>query len=263
MNTLLDRKKAIKELYLSILNREADSSGLNHYLNSNYSIDVIENILLNSEEYKNKPKKINKNLAKQYLQEVSNEFNKFNIPFWLDYGTLLGYYREKDFIEHDYDIDLGVEFINFNPKIIEKFIELGYKVTARGYPNDSLVIKIRKNNISFDIVCYYKQLNNTIVAVTMDFFDTYMSKVDITFEQFNLVEVNFLGIEVGIPDNVEHYLKQHYGENFMTPSLTWDCKNMISTKEIINRNKEFNDITEWLGPNFNVTRNNNLLKITQ
>jgi uncharacterized protein (DUF1919 family) len=52
MNNLLDRKEAIKELYSSILNREADSSGLNHYLNSNYSIEYIQNILLNSEEYK-------------------------------------------------------------------------------------------------------------------------------------------------------------------------------------------------------------------
>jgi hypothetical protein len=258
---MLVRKEAIKDLYRSILNREADDSGLNHYLRSADSIDNIQNILLNSEEYKNKPKKLNKILAKEYLQEVVKEFDKFNIPFWLDYGTLLGYYRDNDFINHDYDIDLGVEFINFNPTIIKNFIDLRYIVTMRGYPSDSLVIKLRKNNIMFDIICYYKQPNDTITAVTMDFYDTYMSKVDIIFEQFNLIKVDFLGINVGVPDNVKHYLEQHYGNDFITPSLTWNPKNMIPTNEIIDRKKEFADINKWLDLEFKSTRDGHLLRV--
>jgi FkbM family methyltransferase len=48
----INRIKSINELYKKILKREADSSGLHHYQSSRYSIDEIENILLQSDEYK-------------------------------------------------------------------------------------------------------------------------------------------------------------------------------------------------------------------
>jgi glycosyltransferase involved in cell wall biosynthesis len=48
-----DRKNAIKSLYVSILNRSADESGLCRYLyDTDLSIDVIRNVLYQSDEYK-------------------------------------------------------------------------------------------------------------------------------------------------------------------------------------------------------------------
>lgn len=35
---------------------------------------------------------------------------EYKIPFWADYGTCLGFEREKNFIKKDYDIDLGTPF---------------------------------------------------------------------------------------------------------------------------------------------------------
>lgn len=46
------RKNSIKTLYNEVLYRDADSSGLNHYLGSNLSIEQIKDILLNSDECK-------------------------------------------------------------------------------------------------------------------------------------------------------------------------------------------------------------------
>jgi len=47
------RKSGINSLYQTILNREADESGLEHYFQSNLTMIEIEHVLYNSSEYKN------------------------------------------------------------------------------------------------------------------------------------------------------------------------------------------------------------------
>ena len=46
------RKETIKFLYKTILKREADESGLNHYVQSKFDVVEIANIFVNSDEYK-------------------------------------------------------------------------------------------------------------------------------------------------------------------------------------------------------------------
>ena len=50
------------------------------------------------------------------LKLVTDEFDENNVPYWLDYGTLLGAYRESTLISYDYDMDIGVE-IKYSDKI--------------------------------------------------------------------------------------------------------------------------------------------------
>ena len=44
----------------------------------------------------------------EVLQKAKNALDSENVLFWLDYGTLLGAYREHDFIKHDFDLDIGL-----------------------------------------------------------------------------------------------------------------------------------------------------------
>lgn len=48
------------------------------------------------------------NLAFKDLQLIKQVFEKYEVPFFLAYGTALGAYRDKDFLPDDDDIDLGV-----------------------------------------------------------------------------------------------------------------------------------------------------------
>jgi hypothetical protein len=43
------------------------------------------------------------------LRDTAGLLSAAGIPFWLDYGTLLGAVREHDIIPWEYDVDLGVE----------------------------------------------------------------------------------------------------------------------------------------------------------
>lgn len=51
---------------------------------------------------------MNKILCKKALFDLADVLEKNNIRYHLMHGTLLGAVREKDFIEGDIDIDLGI-----------------------------------------------------------------------------------------------------------------------------------------------------------
>ncbi|RLI62978.1 MAG: hypothetical protein DRO67_06470, partial [Candidatus Asgardarchaeum californiense] len=57
------------------------------------------------------------------LWKIKKIFDKHNIEYWLDEGTLLGAVREKKIIKWDHDIDLGA-WITTIPKIIPLFDEI-------------------------------------------------------------------------------------------------------------------------------------------
>lgn len=63
-----------------------------------------------------------KNFAKA-LYDIKNVLDQNNQEFFLSCGTLLGCIREKKFIEYDLDIDLGIFFDKFNPKIKDNILE--------------------------------------------------------------------------------------------------------------------------------------------
>jgi len=44
------------------------------------------------------------------LKNVTNILQELNIKYWLDYGTLLGSYRNKKIINHDPDLDVSILF---------------------------------------------------------------------------------------------------------------------------------------------------------
>ena len=40
--------------------------------------------------------------------------SNFDVKYWLDFGTLLGFHRDKNIIEYDNDIDLCIQIDNNN-----------------------------------------------------------------------------------------------------------------------------------------------------
>jgi len=77
-----------------------------HYYNEEF---------LKLEKYKNSNKvTINTTIAIENLLDLTAIFKKYNQKHYIAYGTLLGFYREKNFIKHDVDTDLIIfSFTNF------------------------------------------------------------------------------------------------------------------------------------------------------
>ncbi|MCS2220388.1 LicD family protein [Bacteroides thetaiotaomicron] len=62
--------------------------------------------------YGNRKLKNRNRIFLQYSQELLTNFhqamNEVGIPYWLEFGTLLGAVREHSFISHDFDLDVGL-----------------------------------------------------------------------------------------------------------------------------------------------------------
>lgn len=74
-------------------------------------------------------------LRKTIYRRFCNVMRQMEIPFYLSHGTLLGAYRQDDWIEYDNDVDIDVKIEEFQPKqaeVLKKLNRRGLRVTSDG-----------------------------------------------------------------------------------------------------------------------------------
>ena len=175
------------------------------------------------------------NLLKENFEEIlnvvySSDLKDYNI--WLDFGTLLGYYRENDFISHDLDMDFGVQVSSFEEfEVIEKYlINNGFSRTKEFYFNKNLVeLSYSYKGLNVDFIIYNKE--NDIVSSDTIFFMTNALGNPTRYEVYHyeipfsgLKECDFKGMKVKVPDNTQEYLRTLYGEDFEIPNTNYNWK---------------------------------------
>lgn len=167
--------------------------------------------------------------APELLQCFSEALNEAGVKFWLDFGTLLGYYRENDFIKHDLDLDTGAYLKDRN--IIRKALEAAGFCLVREFDcfsDGSHEECYRFKNTTIDVFyfqlegekryCYLyslvgkKKLNKVLPAKV----------TKISLPDASVKKVVFKGANVYIPENTEEILKLNYGPNFMIPNANFD-----------------------------------------
>ncbi len=95
-----------------------------------------------------------KNNLKEMLTDIDEILNEENIPYWIDYGTLLGAVREGDILDYDEDADIGIlkqdsdKLLNISWKFLEKKDLYFY---IYGYPYEVSINYGRYNNLHVDI----------------------------------------------------------------------------------------------------------------
>ena len=173
--------------------------------------------------------------GKKALLEIKKVFKDLNIEWFLVYGTLLGAYREKDFISHDIDIDIGVFFEDFNKNIEKKFLEYGF-IKKNSFEVDNGKFAIQEvylyNGLYIDVFYFKKEKNSLIGYGFINenglSWDNTIKKYggllvrELIFPYEGLEVYNFLGVDCKIPKNPKKHLSSHYGENFMDKDARWD-----------------------------------------
>lgn len=132
--------------------------------------------------------------------------------YWISAGTLLGLHRDKAFIKHDTDLDIGLICDENNQDLLEKVIEkmpfkLAQIIRSGGYTQLAF---IGDDNIVFDIYIYYK-LGGHYVNWTPDgvlYFPTALLD--------NLTTLTFKDHTYPCP-SPDDYCRVRYGESWRTP----------------------------------------------
>lgn len=175
------------------------------------------------------------NLLKENFEDILKAIYQSNLKsydIWLDFGTLLGFYREKDLISHDLDMDFGIIIPDYEAFLKDEKVlfEQGFVRTKEFYYNDKLVeFSYSYKGLNVDFIVYDKK-ENTISSDTI-FYMTNALGNPTRYEVYHyelpftaLTECRFKEILVKVPENTREYISHLYGEDFEIPNTHYNWK---------------------------------------
>lgn len=179
--------------------------------------------------------KNSKHALASWHKAISTWRNKDNT--WLEFGTLLGAYREKNIISHDYDLDFAIDEAECTEEFINWLTKFGFKLhhtmklksnipSLNGFIAE-YVFRYR-SSVNIDLfVC--KKLNDSRLFFAFDSEDgltreetkeKYNGALRVvmrTLSDFSLIDIELLGFNFKAPSPIERHLEELYGTDFMTP----------------------------------------------
>lgn len=174
--------------------------------------------------------------CRDLLELTDDILRNAGIEYWLTYGTLLGAYRDHNFIAHDYDLDVALyweDMDKIKDLMIGAGMKLKYEVHFGDWDNpENIEYRFVYNNtyIDFD---FYKVSGNKATTNNPSFipglkpivgekFLIITEEIDNPFE--GLAEMEFLGRYYKVPINTEEYLIANYGKDYRTPIKNYNYK---------------------------------------
>jgi len=154
------------------------------------------------------------------IRRTKNALSRLNIPFFLSSGTCLGYYREGKFIDHDYDIDVGIFKEHYTDKIIEEMkVENLILYRTWGDVENGLELSFRMPGSSIgkhakiDVFLHYNKDNYT----SWYSYSPTKKRLHYRVSKFDIKEIDFMGVTVGVPNPTLKYIEDHYGNDWFIP----------------------------------------------
>jgi hypothetical protein len=165
---------------------------------------------------------LDKKIAKENLLLLKKICDSVQLNFVILYGTLLGAIREKDFIGHDTDTDVGI-FVGDEDKLLmakDMLISNGFSLIRTSRFNS--VISFMRKDEYIDIYVF-----SIVKKLFKKSYSSEDGKVD-----FNLLStlstINFLGETFYAPSNPIMFLVKSYGGGWINPNKEEGCISMGS-----------------------------------
>lgn len=155
------------------------------------------------------------------LEEIKEILDRLGVPFFLEYGTLLGAYRDGDFLDGDEDIDIGVIGIEHLNGVREAVKLKNFRVME---PN--LYLSLRRN---FPVDIHFYQEGPASFQCWVKPGKPYLFFPKRFKEQ---TKIAFKGKEYGAPSPIEDFLTWVYGdwknkENKISSAYGWRERSLV------------------------------------
>ena len=152
-------------------------------------------------------KRIDKDIAIENLRLLNEVFTSNSLKYQLAFGTALGIQRDKDFIDHDEDIDIQLleEDRNRFYRLLPQLQENGFRICR--YDRRGLISIIRKGEY-IDLYFYRPYTEELYICSG--------SLMPYTFLRHTQL-ISFYGQYFPVPAPIEEYLNCIYGEDWKTP----------------------------------------------
>lgn len=199
--------------------------------------------------------KENKNFLKNgktTLEQANMVFEELGVEYWLEFGTLLGAVRNKDFIKHDTDLDLGMflsDFSNNNEHIFNKY---GFKKVRSFTIDDGRYGReetYQYLNVNLDIfyftqkpsknkaTCHlFKPIEGKSRDHTIKILGGLIPK-EFELELASIGEIDFKNKYYPVPASVEKHLIDIYGPDYMIENPAWETGKGESPNVTVLKNK--------------------------
>jgi len=216
----------------------------NQFRNSKWAIRLLGPIWY---PIKYRQKKQNyKNHAFDVLLRAKECLDNAGLFFWLDFGTLLGAYREKDFIKHDMDIDISM-FTKDIEAAKKAMLQGGFKLyrTFEVFGDPTGVEQTYSYKGVFLDIFYYLENGDLMYCHAFSWHedDDYRfggAKEASVKKWFcpntGFAPLMFKGHQFNAPKDIVKYLTVNYGPNFMKPDKKFDykkhCRNFTSYSKL-------------------------------
>ena len=180
--------------------------------------DGVQKLIIISRE-----RQILRAISFENLLDFKEVMDRLKIPFALAHGTLLGAYRDKDFIpgdEIDTDISINEKYADRAPEIFNALENKGFNMEKWWRYGDKFRCGTASRNGTFiDILVFHKKGNEVYhigpkKPISNKEYTAFVYPAH-CFEKYE--KLNFGGIEFNIPQNVEDFFMARYGKNWKTP----------------------------------------------
>ncbi len=140
------------------------------------------------------------------LKLIKKILDKLKIPFFLNFGTLLGAYRDGKFLPDDKDIDIGILGIARRPEIMDALEKEGFihRIVNKSILNLYIIRKVPVD------IHLFKDMGKCYLDGAS------LYRIPKKFTQFK--KLKFIGRNFLIPKQTKEYLVHYYGEKWDNPN---------------------------------------------